>query len=99
MRVAADRALVAPSARAGGRVTVPGDKSISHRYAMLAALADGTSTIHGYSRGADCATTLACIGALGADVRRQADNVVVITGHGLHGLRQPPAVLNADNSG
>ena len=66
---------------------------------MLAALADGTSTIHGFSRGADCATTLACIGALGADVRRQGDNVVVITGHGLHGLRQPPAVLNADNSG
>ena len=98
MRAAADRAMIAPSARAGGRVTVPGDKSISHRYAMLAALADGTSIIHGYSRGADCAATLACVRALGADVRRQDDDIV-ITGRGLRGLRQPSAPLNADNSG
>jgi 3-phosphoshikimate 1-carboxyvinyltransferase len=98
MRAAADRAMVAPSARAGGRVTVPGDKSISHRYAMLAALANGTSTIHGYSRGADCAATLACVRALGAEVRR-IDERIVITGHGLRGLRPPSETLNAENSG
>ena len=53
----ADAALVKPAARAAGRVQVPGDKSISHRYAMLAALADGQSTIRGYLGGADCLST------------------------------------------
>ena len=52
MRAAADRATIPPSSRAAGRVLVPGDKSISHRYGLLAALADGESIIRGYSRGA-----------------------------------------------
>jgi 3-phosphoshikimate 1-carboxyvinyltransferase len=98
MRVAGDLATIAPSARAAGRVTLPGDKSISHRYAMLAAIADGTSVIHGYSSGADCAATLECIRALGADVRRSGDDVVV-TGRGAHGLREPAGSLDAANSG
>ena len=98
MRAAGDLATIAPSARAAGRVTLPGDKSISHRYAMLAAMADGTSVIHGYSRGADCAATLECIRALGADVRRHGDDVVII-GRGTRGLRQPAAPLDAVNSG
>ncbi len=50
----ADAALVKPAARVAGRLRVPGDKSISHRYAMLAALADGRSNIQGYLTGADC---------------------------------------------
>ena len=54
-----DAAVVAPARRVEGQTRVPGDKSISHRYAMLAALADGISTISGYSPGADCAATLA----------------------------------------
>ena len=98
MRAAADRATVLPSVRAEGRVTVPGDKSISHRYAMLAALADGTSRIRGFSRGADCAATLDCIRALGASVEWRDDSVAV-TGVGRDNLRQPPTTLDALNSG
>ena len=60
--------VVHPAARVRGRVPVPGDKSISHRYALLAALAEGRSTIDGYAPGADCASTLACLRALGVRV-------------------------------
>jgi|SRR5215203_2762387 len=98
MRAADDLATIAPSARAAGRVTLPGDKSISHRCAMLASIADGVSVIHGYSRGADCTATLACVRALGADVRRRRDDVL-ISGRGLHGLREPVRTLDAANSG
>jgi 3-phosphoshikimate 1-carboxyvinyltransferase len=98
MRAAGDQATIAPSARAAGRVILPGDKSISHRYAMLAALADGESVIHGYSRGADCAATLTCVRSLGAAVR-QHDDTVVIAGRGRDGLRPPAAALDAVNSG
>ncbi|MEO6213564.1 MAG: 3-phosphoshikimate 1-carboxyvinyltransferase [Vicinamibacterales bacterium] len=98
MRAAGDRATIAPSARAAGRVTVPGDKSISHRYAMLAALADGASVIHGYASGADCAATLECVRGLGAGVHRSGD-AVVVTGRGLAGVRRPSAPLDAVNSG
>jgi 3-phosphoshikimate 1-carboxyvinyltransferase len=59
---------VAPTERVRGRVRPPGDKSISHRYALLAAIADGDSTIHGYSTGADCASTLGCLRALGVEI-------------------------------
>ncbi|MEO5895634.1 MAG: 3-phosphoshikimate 1-carboxyvinyltransferase [Vicinamibacterales bacterium] len=98
MRAAGDQATIAPSARAEGRVLLPGDKSISHRYAMLAALADGESVIHGYSSGADCAATLECVRALGADVEKVGDRVT-ITGHGRDRLRAPSAPLDAVNSG
>lgn len=98
MRAAGDQATIAPSARADGRVTLPGDKSISHRYAMLAALADGESIIHGYSRGADCAATLECVRALGAGVQKQGDEVR-ITGRGRDGLSAPARALDAVNSG
>jgi 3-phosphoshikimate 1-carboxyvinyltransferase len=98
MRAAADRATIAPSSRAAGRVTVPGDKSISHRYALLAALADGPSAIRGYSRGADCAATLACIRALGVTVSDVNDRIV-IEGRGATGLREPSRNLDAANSG
>lgn len=98
MRAAADRATISPSSRAAGRVIVPGDKSISHRYAMLAALADGESVISGYSRGADCAATLACVRALGVIVNDAGDKIV-IRGRGMRGLRQPGVALDAGNSG
>jgi 3-phosphoshikimate 1-carboxyvinyltransferase len=98
MRAAADRATVLPSARVRGRVTVPGDKSISHRYAMLAALAESTSRIHGYSRGADCAATLDCVRALGAPAEWH-DDAIVIGGRGADGLTPPPGALDAMNSG
>ena len=69
MRVA-DRIAVSPARAVTGELRVPGDKSISHRYALLAAIADGPSTISNYAPGADCASTLTCLEALGAIVSR-----------------------------
>jgi len=86
-----------------GHVRPPGDKAISHRYAMLAALADGRSTIRGYSTGGDCASTLRCLRGLGVTIRetgRDASGLMLsIEGRGLGGLSAPSAVLDAGNSG
>ncbi|HTW66119.1 MAG TPA: 3-phosphoshikimate 1-carboxyvinyltransferase [Bryobacteraceae bacterium] len=81
-----------------GTVLLPGDKSISHRYAMLAAIAEGTTKIANYSTGADCQSTLRCVETLGAQVEK-LDGVVHVTGHGLDGLIEPAAMLDAGNSG
>jgi 3-phosphoshikimate 1-carboxyvinyltransferase len=81
-----------------GGVDLPGDKSISHRYAMLAALADGTSELRHFSAAADCHSTLACMQALGSDVKTEKDTVR-ITGHGCQGLRESRKPLDAGNSG
>lgn len=91
--------LVRPARTVAGRVTVPGDKSISHRYALLGALAHGTSTILGYSGGADCAATLACLGELGVRIRHTAGGALHIDGRGFDGLMPPAGVLDARNSG
>ena len=95
--------LVQPTPRVRGRVRPPGDKSISHRYALFSALADGTSTIGGYSTGADCATTVACLQALGASIeqvgRDSAGLRLRVSGRGLRGLVAPAAALDAGNSG
>ena len=97
MRIAGDdTTTIVPATRAAGRITVPGDKSISHRYALLAALCYGTSTIRGYSDGFDCRTTLACLRALGTGVEWQP-GLVTIEGGGR--LREPAAPLDAENSG
>ncbi len=93
-----DAVLVRPSTRVSGRVRVPGDKSISHRYAMLAALADGVSRIDGYLTGADCAATLACLRALGVRITAEG-STIEIHGRGVRGLRAPTAPLDAANSG
>jgi 3-phosphoshikimate 1-carboxyvinyltransferase len=94
---------VRPARRVKGTVGLAGDKSISHRYALLAALAGGRSTIAQYSRGADCAATLDCLAACGVEIRktRSADGglTVEIEGRGLRGLRAPAAPLDAQNSG
>jgi 3-phosphoshikimate 1-carboxyvinyltransferase len=81
-----------------GAVQFPGDKSISHRYAMLAAIAEGPSEIHFFSSSADCQSTLDCLKALGVKIERK-DNVVKIEGVGLAGLRAPSGPLDAGNSG
>jgi 3-phosphoshikimate 1-carboxyvinyltransferase len=99
-----DTVVVAPAPRVRGRVRPPGDKSISHRYALLAALADGTSRIQGYSTGGDCASTLRCLRDLGVQIRelpRQPDAGLdlEIDGCGLGGLRAPADMLDAGNSG
>lgn len=104
MRVA-DRVAVSPARRVAGVLRVPGDKSISHRYALLAAIADGRSTIANYAPGADCAATLACVAALGAIVSRtdaragDEPPLVTIDGRGLRGLHAAPGPLDCGNSG
>lgn len=81
-----------------GGVELPGDKSISHRYAMIAALAEGTSELRHFAAARDCHSTLGCVKALGADV--QVDGTTVrISGHGLRGLKGTRATLDAENSG
>src|SRR5688500_18067673 len=96
-RAPADAAVVSPAARVSGRIRVPGDKSISHRYALLGALADGPTHITNYSPGADCAATIACLRGLGVEIRRHAATVD-ITGRGLRGLGAPTSTLDAANS-
>ena len=78
---------------------MPGDKSISHRYALFAALADGESHISGYSPGADCAATLGCLRALGVAIRADGPSAWAIAGRGLGGLRAAESPLDAVNSG
>jgi 3-phosphoshikimate 1-carboxyvinyltransferase len=102
--MSSDVAVVKPAVRVQGRVRPPGDKSISHRYALLAAIADGVSSIRGYSTGADCASTLRCLRGLGVEIRElgrhQARGLdLQITGRGIGGLLPPGAMLDAGNSG
>jgi 3-phosphoshikimate 1-carboxyvinyltransferase len=91
-------ATVLPARRVQGRITVPGDKSISHRYALVAALAEGGSTLANFSTGADCHSTLACLRRLGVDVV-EAGTTVTLVGRGFGGFRSPSADLDAGNSG
>ncbi|MGH9434301.1 MAG: hypothetical protein ACRD3T_22480 [Terriglobia bacterium] len=84
--------------RLTGRVHVPGDKSISHRYAMLAAIAEGQREIRNFSTSADCQSTLNCLRALGVTME-QSQEALVIEGAGLRGLRAPQSSLDAGNSG
>lgn len=74
--------LIRPAQNIVGSLRLPGDKSISHRYGMLGAFAEGTSRFTNFSTGADCASTLACMQALGAKVTKTGDNAVEITGVG-----------------
>src|ERR1039458_4136769 len=73
---------VYPARNILGSVGVPGDKSISHRYAMLAAVAAGRSRFQNFSSGADCASTLGCVRALGCNVERDEQGAVLIEGLG-----------------
>jgi 3-phosphoshikimate 1-carboxyvinyltransferase len=89
---------ICPATRVSGEICLPGDKSISHRFALIAAIAEGESHIHDFSTGADCHSTLGCVRALGIDVEEQGTEVV-IQGRGLDGLTRPAADLDAGNSG
>ena len=89
---------ISPATRVSGEICLPGDKSISHRYALIAAIAEGESRIHDFSTGADCHSTLGCVRALGIGVEEQGTQVV-IQGRGLDGLTRPAADLDAGNSG
>ena len=89
---------IKPAKGLTGTIQFPGDKSISHRYAMLGAIAEGPSEIHFFSTSADCLSTLSCLKQLGVKIDRK-DNVVTIEGAGLGGLRPAPKPLDAGNSG
>lgn len=84
--------------RARGEVTVPGDKSISHRAVMLGALADGITHIHGFLKGADCLSTIDCFRAMGIDIEVDGEDITVY-GKGLYGLQKPGKTLYTGNSG
>src|ERR1700704_1802494 len=92
-------ATIDPARRVQGRLRVPGDKSISHRYALLAALAEGPSRLAGYAPGADCHSTLACLRGLGVEVMEESSGTLTLLGRGLGRLRSPFAPLDAGNSG
>lgn len=89
---------ILPAKSVSGTIQLPGDKSISHRYGMLASIADGVTTIENYSTGADCQSTLGCMRALGIEIDKH-DGKTRIRGRGLDGLREPSAPLDAGNSG
>src|SRR4030088_2165326 len=87
-----------PAKSIAGGVEPPGDKSISHRYAMLAGLAEGTSELRHFAAAVDCYSNLACMKALGAEVKIEKDSVKV-TGRGSRGLKSSWRALDAGNSG
>jgi 3-phosphoshikimate 1-carboxyvinyltransferase len=98
LHTATEERIIRPARNVFGSLRLPGDKSISHRYGMLAAFAEGTSRFTNFSTGADCASTLACMEALGAKVRRLDDGVVEVTG--VAGRVTPTdAPLDCGNSG
>jgi 3-phosphoshikimate 1-carboxyvinyltransferase len=93
------RIRVSPVRRLAGRVVVPGDKSISHRAALLGALARGRTEITGFLEGEDCLATLKAVRALGVEVTRKAPGHYLVDGAGLDGLAEPEDVIDCGNSG
>jgi 3-phosphoshikimate 1-carboxyvinyltransferase len=89
--------ILRPAKNVLGALRLPGDKSISHRYAMLAAIAQGTTRLANFSTGADCASTVACVQQLGCAVRKNANGILEIDGREL--LQKPDASLDCGNSG
>ncbi|MEE3715332.1 3-phosphoshikimate 1-carboxyvinyltransferase [Tumidithrix elongata RA019] len=82
-----------------GRITIPGDKSISHRALMLGSLASGETTIRGLLLGEDPRSTAACFRAMGAEISELNSELVTVKGIGLGNLREPLNILDAGNSG
>ncbi len=93
-----DTRLIQQCKNISGTLRLPGDKSISHRYAMLAGMAEGTTRLENFSTGADCASTVACMRALGCAVRPAEDGALEITGRAGR-LQAPGAPLDCGNSG
>ncbi len=89
---------ISAATRLRGDFQLPGDKSISHRSAMFAAIGNGQSRIRNYSSARDCQSTLDCLEAMGVGVTREKE-LITIDGVGLNGLREPSRVLDAGNSG
>jgi 3-phosphoshikimate 1-carboxyvinyltransferase len=93
------RFRVRPVARLHGEAEVPGDKSVSHRAALLSALAEGVSEVQGYLEAEDCLRTITAVQALGAEVTRKGPGHYRIAGGGLRGLSEPDDVIDCGNSG
>src|SRR6185369_6323309 len=88
---------ITPARNVRGSVRLPGDKSISHRYAMLGAIAEGTTRLDNFSSAADCASTLNCVANLGAQVTRNGSKIEI---NGCSGdLKAPTVALDCGNSG
>jgi 3-phosphoshikimate 1-carboxyvinyltransferase len=83
----------------GGEITVPGDKSISHRALMLGGIAEGTTEVSGFLEGDDCLATMTAMRAMGVEIVRGAGGRVTVEGVGLHGLSPPGAALDMGNAG
>lgn len=81
-----------------GEITVPGDKSISHRSIMLGSIASGITEVHGFLNGADCISSMNCFRQMGVDIDYDG-SIVTIHGNGLHGLKAPADTLDVGNSG
>src|ERR1700683_2486015 len=90
--------VISPGGTVSGSVELPGDKSISHRYAILAAIAEGTTEIQNYAAAADCQSTLECLRRLGVPINGGREHLR-IAGSGLDGLKPPRKPLDAENSG
>src|SRR5215831_551794 len=89
--------IIRPARNLAGSISLPGDKSISHRYAMLAAIAEGTTRLENFSTGADCASTLGCLRTLGVAWERDGSSVT-IHGRGPQ-LTAAATALDCGNSG
>ncbi len=81
-----------------GTISVPGDKSISHRAVMFGAISDGMTEITNFLQGADCRSTISCFQNMGISIEQKKDTILV-HGRGLHGLHTPAGMLDAGNSG
>ena len=93
-----NQVLITPAKYLRGEITLPGDKSITHRAIILSSIAEGKSYLKGVQRGKDCLATLKCIEQMGVPVR-EGEKEVIIEGVGLEGLKEPEDVLNCGNSG
>ncbi len=81
-----------------GQITIPGDKSISHRSVMFGSISKGITEISGFLNGADCRSTISCFRKLGVDILQEGNHVIV-HGNGLHGLKESSDMLDVGNSG
>ena len=91
--------FVAPASTVAGHIAVPGDKSISHRAVLTAAICDGDTRITGFGRSADTEASLAAVRALGVEVEEEDVDVLLVRGAGLRGLREPEGPIDCGNSG
>ena len=89
---------ISPVSSLHGEISVPGDKSISHRAIMFGSLAEGTTEITNFLQGADCLSTIACFRRMGVEIENTGSHIV-IHGRGLHGLSCPSEILDVGNSG